>query len=445
MKLFNWISTFLRKAPIVGGAAFGSLGSARWSTKDYANFAKESYIINYVSYRCIDLIAQGTASVPWKIFKKVDEGREVLSEHPLMRVLHRTNPTTGFAAHQYAATSFLGIAGNTYIEKLAPDTGPNKGVPFELKVQRPDHIKFILDNDTKELIGYALEIDGKVLKEWSIDFKTGQSDLLHIKKFHPLNDIEGLSPVEPAAKSIDTSNEALTWNKKLLQNDARPGLLIISDNVLGDDQYNRLKKQFREKYSGGENAGESLIVDGGIKDIRPLTLTPKDMDFLKGNWDLVRQICMTFGVPPQVLGVPGDSTFANFEQARLFLWETTIFFYLMLFRDEYNNWFFPEDDKIFIDYILDDIPALAPRRKEKWEMVTKSDFLTINEKREEMGKEEIDGGNVLLIPANMIPLDMIGVTEEEVDNSESDMEDINVDIEDEEEEEAEMDLNLKAV
>jgi len=426
-RFWNYITT---KASAVSSAAFSSLGSASWFSRDYANFAKEAYIENYVAFRCIDLIAQSVASVPWKVFKRDDENREELPDHPLMRILHRANPNTSWSEHQLGVTSFLVLDGNSYIEKIAPETGPNKGIPLEVHYHRPDQIKPILDSDTQVLIGWKLEINGKIVKEWLINPITLQCDLLQMKKFHPLDDIFGLSPVEPGAKSIDTSNQALTWNKSLLENDARPGTMFIFDSALGDDQFKRLQKQLAKRFSGAENTGNNLIVEGQMKDARPFGFNPKEMDFLKGNWDLARQVCMVFGVPPQLLGIPGDSTFANFEQARQYFWETTVFFYLMYERDEYNNWFFPEDDKTFIDYILDDVPALALRRQEKRDAIEKSTFMTIDEKREAMGMETISGGDVLLVPANMVPLDMVGITEEEVDDSESDMDDL--DIEDEE-------------
>jgi len=446
MNIFKRFTNLFTKAITSSGAAFGGLGGARWSTRDYANFAKEAYITNFISYRCIDMIAQSVASVPWSVFKQDGKNRIEVEQHPLMRILHRANPTEGFAAHMYSVTSFLNIAGNTYIDRLSPETGPNRGIPAELHVQRPDYIKFILDDNTKELIGYALEKEGKILKEWPIDPISGVCDLLHIKKFHPINDIEGLSPIEPAAKSIDTSNEALTWNKSLLQNDARPGTMFIFDGALGDDQFNRLQRQLDKKMSGPDNAGRNLIVEGQMKDARPFGFSPKEMDFLEGNWDLARQITTTFGVPSMLVGIPGESTYNNFKEAREYFWDTTIFFYLQLFRDEYNNWFFPDDDKTFIDYILDDVPALAPRRQEKWDMVEKSTTMTINEKREELGMEKVGPeGDVILIGSNLIPLDMVGVTEEEVDDSESDMDDEDIVVDDETDEEASNDdgLNVK--
>jgi len=424
MNYFKSFINLFRRAISAGVASFSGTTIAQWFTRDYANFAKEAYIENFVAYRCIDMIAQAVASVPWKVFRQAGTERIEDDKHPLNRILNRANPTEGWAAFQLGVVSYLNIAGNSYIEKLAPETGPNKGIPFELHTHQPNQIKPLL-NDDKVLVGYALVIDGKIKRQWDIDPITGQSDLLQIKRFHPINDIEGLSPIEPAAKSIDTSNEALTWNKKLLQNEARPGMVIISESTLGDEQFKRLQKQLKEKHSGADNAGKNLLLEGGIKDVKPYGFNPHEMDFLNGNWDLVRQIAIAFGVPPQLLGVPGDSTFANFEQAREYFFESTVMFYLMLLQDEYNNWFFPEDDTIFIDYILDDVPALAGRRKEKFEMVQAADFMTIDEKREAMGMEKYQPtgspGGVILVQASMIPLDMAGVTEEEVDDSESDM------------------------
>ena len=416
----NWFKRFFSsEKQHTQSASSTGLGTVSWGERDYRNFAKEAYVTNFVGYRCVDIIAQAVSSVPWAVFKESEKSRIEQPNHELMRILHRANPDQGFSSFQLAVTSYLGIAGNSYIEKLSPDGGPNKGVPFELHTHQPDQIKPILTEQTQELLGHALIKNGIEIKRWMIDPITGQSDLLHIKKFHPLSDIEGLSPVEPAARSIDTSNEALTWNKKLLQNDARPGMVVIADSALADTQFLRLKEQLNEKYAGAQNAGKTLLLEGAIKDVKEFGFSPKDMDFLEGNWDLVRQICATFGVPPQLLGVPGDSTFANFEQARLFLWENTIFFYLGLIKDEYNNWFFPDSDDVFVDYDLDEVPALAPRRQEKRDAIEKSTFMTIDEKREAMGMEKTPGGDVLLVQASMIPLDMVGVDEEEIDDSEA--------------------------
>lgn len=424
-----------------GYAVTTGLGQDMWSKRDYANFAKEAYIENFVGFRCIDFISQSVGSVPWEVYKKMDDSREEIEDdqNPIKRILHRANPRTSFSMYNYAVMAYYLIAGNAYLEKIGPETGVNSGVPTELQYYPPNKIKFLTDKE-EGLIGYAYIENGQEVKRWEIDLITQQCDLLHLKTFHPLSQIEGMSKVEPAAKSIDTSNEALSWNKSLLQNQGRPGMIFSYEGTLSEKQFERLQNQLNAKFSGPDNAGRNLVAEGELKDVKPYGFNPTEMDFLQGNWDLVRQICITYGVPPQLLGVPGDSTFANFEQAMEFYCEFTWEWYLKLLRGEYNNWLYPDSDELFIDYCLDDVPAFEYQRKQKWEKVKNADFMTVNEKREEVGLDKVDGGDVILINSTQIPLDTVGVSEEEVDDSENDIvEDEDID----EELQAEL-LNLKA-
>ena len=76
-------------------------------------------------------------------------------------------------------------------------------------------------------------------------------------------------------------------------------------------------------------------------------------------------------------------------------------------------------------------------------MVEKASFLTINEKRKELGFDVVgDEGNVILIPSTMIPLDTAGITEEEVDETE---EEVEVEIEEEVQEVLFEEKRLRAV
>ena len=408
-----------RKQNTFSSAASTGMPNATWTNRNYENFAKEAYIKNFVSFRCIDIISQSVGSVPWDVYNREKGKRKtVVDEHPIKRILRRANPTTSFSMFNYAVLAFLGLAGDSYIEKIGPITGPNAGVPRELQYYRPDHIKFILDEDTKELQGFKQEVNGKVLKTWMIDPITQQCDLLHIKTFHPLHQIEGLSKVEPAAQSIDTSNEAIKWNKSLLQNQARPGMILSFDGALGSQQFERLEKQLNAKFSGGSNAGKNLIVEGDMKDAKPFGFSPSEMDFLKGNETLTSQICATWGVPTQFFGL--GSTYANFKEAQKFFWENTVFWHMEMLKGEYNNWIFPENDKIFIDYDFDQVPALEFQRKERWEKIKQADFLTVNEKREAAGYEKKGPEcDVILVASTQIPIDIVGVTEDEVDKTEN--------------------------
>ena len=70
------------------------------------------------------------------------------------------------------------------------------------------------------------------------------------------------------------------------------------------ERISRIKGELEEKYSGVKNAGRPMVLEGGL-DWKPMSLTPKDMDFLEAKHAAAREIALAFGVPPMLLGIPG--------------------------------------------------------------------------------------------------------------------------------------------
>jgi HK97 family phage portal protein len=139
--------------------------------------------------------------------------------------------------------------------------------------------------------------------------------ILHLTLFHPTDDHYGLSPMEAAAVPLDIDNAAGAWNKSLLDNAARPsGALVFSGNPVSETQFGRLKDELKASYQGAANAGRPLLLEGGLT-WQPLSLTPKDMDFIEAKNAAAREIALAFGVPPLLLGLPGDNTHANYAEA----------------------------------------------------------------------------------------------------------------------------------
>jgi len=354
------------------------LGSAAWSSRSYTKFADEAYIRNVIAHQSIAKIALAAASVKFKLSKL---GTVIDSNyHPLALLLRGPNPAQGGTELFEAIYSFKLISGNSYILAVGPADGP----PVELYSLRPDRVSVIAGRDEMPA-GYRYSLGGNKYKDYDI------SQVLHLKFFHPLDDWYGLSPVEAAAYSIDQHNQAGAWNQALLQNGARPsGALVMKQdsNSLGrlsEDQYNRIKSQIDEEFSGAANAGRPVLLEGGM-DWKEMSLSPKDMDYVQMKSASARDIALAFGVPPQLLGIPGDATYNNLAEARLALWEQTIIPQVNNLVDALNNWLAPMfDPKIKIMADLDNIPALAPRRDDLWNRVNEANFLTADEKKAMLG------------------------------------------------------------
>ncbi|MDX2095175.1 MAG: phage portal protein [Alphaproteobacteria bacterium] len=360
-------------------------GQAVWMRRDVSKFADEGYRRNVIAHRAVAMIATAAASVPWKLSERRSRTVRTLEAHPLLTLLNTPNPLQGGTELCEALYAHRLIAGNSYLHAI----GPKDGAPLELHVLRPDRVA-IIPGQGGIPKAYRYTIDGRAL-DVAVDAISGQSRILHLKAFHPLDDWYGLSPMEAAAYSIDQHNQCSAWNQALLQNGARPsGALMVkagegNAGMLSETQYGRLKSQLDEQFSGAMNAGRPLLLEGGLE-WKEMSLNPRDMDFINIKHSSARDVALAFGVPPQLLGIPGDNTYANLKEARLALWEQTIVPLLQTVTDALNNWLVPMfDTALVLSLDQDAIPIFAEKRDAYWERISRADFLSAEEKRNLLG------------------------------------------------------------
>ncbi len=360
-------------------------GQPVWMDRDYAQFAQEAYIKNVVAHRAMDMVASAASSVKLKLYATNTRGtRRELKAHPALAVLKQPNPTQAMGDFFQALYHYRMIGGNAFVQAV----GARESAPNELYLLRPDRVAVIAGKGTMPA-GYRYTV-GEKITDFTVDRLTGFSRVLHIKNFHPLNDWYGLSPVEAAAYSIDQHNQSGAWNQALLQNGARPsGALVVraehGGGTLSEDQYNRVRSQIDEQFVGAANAGRPLLLEGGLE-WKEMSMSPKDMDFIEAKHSSARDIALAFGVPPQLLGIPGDNTYSNLQEARLALWEQTVVPLVAATADTLGKWLLPMfDNQLELVPDTDSISVLAARNQSIWERVNTATFLTDDEKRAAVG------------------------------------------------------------
>ena len=386
-RLFPWLSTHRASGDSVEAKSYPAnaafmipFGQPIWMRRETAKFADEGYRRNVIAHRSVAMIATAAASVPWKLTQRTARTSRVVEMHPLLSLLNNPNPLQGSTELCEALYAHRLISGNAYLHAI----GPRDGSPLELHVLRPDRVAVIPGSGGVPK-AYRYSIDTKSV-DVPVDAISGQSRILHLKTFHPLDDWYGLSPMEAAAYSIDQHNQCGAWNQSLLQNGARPsGALMVKAGegqrgTLTESQYARLRAQL-----GSANAGRPLLLEGGLE-WKEMSVNPKDMDFINIKHSSARDVALAFGVPPQLLGIPGDNTFSNLKEARLALWEQTILPLLENVTDALNNWLVPMfDSSLSLSLDQDAIPIFAEKRDAYWERISAADFLSAEEKRKLLG------------------------------------------------------------
>lgn len=355
------------------------VGAARMTPRKYDTLSEEGYIKNVIAFRCVSLIAESCASVPWEVYRD-----EQPIDHPeLDALLKKPNTRDSLEYIIEAMVSYYLLAGNSYCER----TTDNRMNPLEIFVLRPDRMRIALRSDGS--VSHYEHTVGGTKTRFDVDPITGSSDVYHLRHFHPLNDFYGMAAIEAAAYSVDQHNFAGEHNAALLQNGASPSGFLVHRQKIEREMIDRAEKKVKERYGGTRNAGKTMVL-GGDWDVVKMGQTMKELDFNEGKLQLAREICTAFGVP-HVLVVPGESTYSNLAESRLFLWEEKIIPLLNHLQGGLFNWLCEPYEGLSIQYNLDEVPAISLKRERRNRTVVDyytSGIIDRNEARLELGYDE---------------------------------------------------------
>ena len=362
--------------------AIEGLGRPHWMARDYAAFAREGVMQNPIVYRSVRMIAEASASVPLLVY----EGDVEQEQHPLAELVSRPGPAMTRQDLMETWIGHLMVDGNGYLEAVAVGDDIR-----ELVTLRPDRVRVVCD-EAGWADGYEYRTPDGVVRIAG-EAVPGVRRVLHLRLFHPLSDHAGLSPIEAAAVAIDIHNAASRWNKALLDNAARPSgaLVYAGGQSLTRDQFDRLKAELAESFQGARNAGRPLLLEGGL-DWKAMSLSPRDMDFMEAKHSAARDIALALGVPPMLLGIPGDNTYSNYQEASRAFWRQTVIPLVHRSTAALSAWLAPAwGGTVRLVPDLDGVDALLPEREALWARLERASFLARDEKRVAAGYPP-DGG-----------------------------------------------------
>lgn len=377
-----------RKASAAGRIVALATGSGRvaWSPRDTASLTRIGFTGNPVGFRTVKLIAEAAAAVPLVC---QDEARRY-ETHPVLELLRRPNLGQGRAELFEALYGQLLLSGNGFLEAAGRDEA---GLPEELHVLRSDRMAVVPGADGWPE-AYEYQVGGRKLR---FDMTGSPDPICHVKAFHPQDDHYGLSPMQAAAVAVDVHNSASAWSKALLDNAARPSGAMVyrgvdGQGVLSPEQFERLQAEIEMHHQGARNAGRPMLLEGGL-DWKPMGFSPADMEFHETKAAAAREIALAFGVPPMLLGIPGDLTYANYAEANRAFYRLTVL-PLATRVAAAVAWWLSEHlgAEVVLKPDLDQIPALADERDQHWRRVAAADFLTPAEKRAALGLPPLTDG-----------------------------------------------------
>lgn len=349
----------------------GVTGPANWGAwpLGYEAQLRAAYLDNAIAQRAVRLVAEGAGGV------EIRSGDTAID-----RLVTATS--AGQRLLETVAMQLL-LNGNGFVQ-IVRDASDR---PAELYALRPERVT--IEPGPDGWPAAYLYRAGERMNRMPATDGTGKPALIHIRTAHPLDDHYGLGCLGAASGAVAIHNAATRWNKALLDNAARPSGALVYDPgeqgaTLSTEQYARLKSEMEASFQGAGNAGRPMLLEGGLK-WQAMSLSPADMDFIALKAAAAREIALAFGVPPLLLGLPGDNSYANYAEANRAVWRQTILPLAEKIAAGLAEGLRPWWPGLRLTVNRDAIPALAEERALLWAQVGAADFLSTEEKRAMLG------------------------------------------------------------
>jgi len=338
--------------------------------------------VNAIAFRCamVNLrlyAASGTAGRG----AGTREGRRELTSHPFLDLLDYVNPFhTRFWLWSTTLT-FLELTGNAYWYVVRNGLG----TPVELWLIHSQFVRVIPDRE-RFIAGYEYRRGSEVVR-----FEPGE--IVHLKYPNPESLFYGRGPLQAAAEAVDTHEAIKSAEVSSFRKGAFPGLAISTGEELSEATVERLRRGIEAFYSGAENAGKVIVLERGLQ-AAPITLTPREMDFLHSSRLTRDEILGIFKVPAAIAGLSENVNRAVAEAMDVIFARYCIAPRLRLIEDQLNQDLLPMFDEGLVCRFEDVVPEDREQRRADLELDLKYGVRTVNEVREtERGLPPVEWGD----------------------------------------------------
>lgn len=328
--------------------------------------------------------------------KKVEQ-----KKHKLVSLLEKVNPNLSYGDFiDYVLNWSIGRNNGCLLEKR---TG--------LSSYAPDIILYNPDNFTVSYDSYGIS---KIEINTPHQTITGEElkNFIWLKSANYYQEIAGYSPNKAAVGLTNQSAMSVVgsyikkvwlWNLALAKNNGRPGGIISSKDGynLSKEDREEIRDEYTAMMSGGNN-GKPIVL-GGNATYLDTSKTPTDVDWSNGELTSHKRICLSVGVPPELVG-SGESTYNNRKEAKKELYTDTIIPWYEDFIRQLNHFLEKELNGAYFDLKVGEIEALKEDKGEELKALeTAKDRLTVNEYRKEYARitgidlKDIPNGDQIII------------------------------------------------
>ena len=303
----------------------------------------------------------------------------------------------------------------------------------------------------KDVIIEQYDADGNITK-YILSYKDGSSKYYDINTRYdnePSNRIWKLSGFNSLSRyecdlppsnyksvclSLDYIHLANLYNNVYLQRGAKPSFAIMVNSIDGydskltDAERKELKESFINNYTGFENAGEPIVLEGGLE-LKQIDSNIDTLNFDEGFESAITFCCMVAQVNPVVIGYAknGSSQYNVDKDIRSFYYNSKVIPLAKLlygFLERNLVYRYTNRKEAFFTFNESLIPTIMKERFEVANIAGEIGAMTINEIRSLLSLPKVEGNaDEVYTTAGRMPIDYVTVnakerTVQEVNNNE---------------------------
>lgn len=321
--------------------------------------------------------------------------------HPLWQLLRHPNEADSGSDFIKELVLFLYLCGNAYL--WCPPSQAF-GYPAEMWVM-PSHWMFPRAGKSGLLDHYDVRPVYSSVNVLEIPVE----EIVHLKFKSPLSKIDGYAPTTAGAIWIDNSAaiEQSRWH--MFANMALLGPMLLLDEqqvTVTPEDIERIENRFMSRFSGPAKAGRPIIL-GNVKDVKPYSATPEEMAYHESSEQARDYVLALFGVPRQVAGFGENMTFGSNLAVLMWFCASTINNLTHTLGEMFTKHVaprYPEGRRLRV-YWPDCTPEDPAQKLAEDIAWLDHGVITINEKREELGRESYPyGGDDPIMPIGNAPM-----------------------------------------
>lgn len=238
-----------------------------------------------------------------------------------------------------------------------------------------------------------------------------QEDVLHIKNWLSWDGVMGISVRDILKSTIDGAGYSQKYLEKLYESGLTASSVLQYTGDLDEKLRSQLQQKYNDLLTGAKNAGKVVALPLGMK-LEPLTYTLADAQYMELKKYSALQIAAAFGVKPNQINDYEKSSYSNSESQQLSFLVDTMMYRLNQYEQEINYKCLTDKQRMDgLVYKFNEKVLLRANMETQMQSITsavQNGIYTPNEGRHLLDLPSKDGGDVLIVNGNYVPLTDVG-------------------------------------